>query len=130
MKVREVRDAKEYLNQVYPNEIVKLLDEVDLTISSNEEQIREAEKDILLRFLEEDGVLLFDVAKALNNIMLDIKLDLDDHADDSAWDYVNEGISPNSSTPIKWLGRSMSDIERAYWDTCYCSYVSLYKESD
>jgi len=112
MKVREVRDAGEYLSQVYLDP-VKLLVEFELTISSSEEQIKEAEEACLLLSLERDSVLLLNVADALRAAINAVKMDLEDYAEDCAEDCYYKGTTPVSfAQHAAFLGRKLNTDEK------------------
>lgn len=129
MKVQEVRDAYEYLTQVFINNPAKLLDDLDLTIESDEAQVREAEGDLLVRFLESDQVLLLDAKSALEDWINDVRALITDHAEDSAWLCYQAECVPSARLDdlTNVLRHVPTKDEIQYWkseyDTAYASVI-------
>jgi hypothetical protein len=128
-EIQDIYDGYEYLSTIYPF-IVRVLDFGEITIDANHEQIREAEKDLLVTTIEAEKILLLDVYKALEQIILDVKLDLVDVAQDAAWLLYKDGILPNERECIKKVTDRRPKIEEVvYWRKMFeTEYELLSKE--
>jgi hypothetical protein len=114
-KIKAVWDAYEYFCIVYP--WTRALDLGKITIDADQEQVREAEKDVLITAVEMDGTLLLGVKEALTTIIHETKQCIAASASDAAWVCYNEGILPDERACITKVtgGRKPNIEEVSYW---------------
>jgi hypothetical protein len=117
IEIKDERDAYEYLHQVFPNEIVKALDMAQLTIESDEAQVIEAERDVMLFALYQDATLLLKVREALSEIIKEVKCGIGSHAEDAAWSCIQKESTQQEQEQHlgNVLGRSPTKAEMKYW---------------
>jgi hypothetical protein len=128
-KIKKVQDAYEYLNAIYPG--TRALDLGKITIDSGQEEVREAEKDVLITAVEMDDTLLLGVKEALTTIIHEVKQDLAASASDAAWVCYHEGVLPNERDEItKITGRTPKIEEVDYWGRMFdLEYELVSKEA-
>jgi hypothetical protein len=130
-KIKSVGDAYEYLNAIYPG--TRALDLGGITIDAGEDEVREAEKDVLITAVEMDDTLLLGVKvitavemddtlllgvkEALTTIIHEVKQDLAASASDAAWVCYHEGVLPDERVWITKVtfGRKPNLEEVTYW---------------
>jgi hypothetical protein len=120
MKIKSIEPAYGWLTILYPG--VRSLDIGSINIDAPQDQIEEAEKDILIKALEEDDTLLLGVSEALSKIIQEIKLDLCDSAQDAAWELFSEKKLPNEKDYISrclHTNRSPNLEEIKYWRSAF-----------
>jgi hypothetical protein len=117
IEVKDEVDAYEYLEQVFPNEIVKALDMAQLTIESDDRQIIEAERDVMLFALYQDATLLLKVREALSDVIREVKAGISCHAEDTAFLCLQkESTQQEQEQDLEnVLGRPPIEAEMKYW---------------
>jgi hypothetical protein len=129
-KIKSVGDAYEYLNAIYPG--TRALDLGGITIDAGEDEVREAEKDVLITAVEMDDTLLLGVKEALTKIVHEVKQDLAASASDAAWVCYHEGVLPDERACITKVtgGRTPKIEEVDYWGRMFdTEYEIVSKEA-
>lgn len=129
IEIKDERDAYEYLEQCWPNDIVTALDMAQLTIESDEEQIIEAECDVMIFALQQDATKLLRVREALQKIIKEVRSDIKENAEDAAWECYNNDmpIADQRRWAEQSIGRPLNDEERKLWDDRFAEQLEYHK---